>query len=298
MSSTHSRLPDLSSMSSSLAPLSSVLVANESSSILKDVSFEWMAPPVQQVTTTTVDASPIKDNSMNRELFQEPSSILMEGESVAIEEPSKLSFSCFPPLHPSQSLPSHSQRAYSQRSSKPHNRAIDWSVVNSARFPSIHSSSTVTTSASAGTAKPLPLSQAMGHFSQVVNTHRLPTQGMKRGDNRDASASKVWRAALDESAKTMPDVTLNSQGEMTSLLKKCILERESICHSIRDDLSDYDLATVITCDQQDTINRFVLLFHQGAMEHKTGILLMSCFVIQTLSLREGSVVLLRFLYEA
>ena len=75
---------------------------------MRDVSFEWIPPAVNQTVSTKESIpSPIKDNSMIRELSQEPSTVIAEGDSITVEEPSKRSFSQFPPLRSSQTLSRH-----------------------------------------------------------------------------------------------------------------------------------------------------------------------------------------------
>ena len=130
----------------------------------------------------------------------------------------------------------------------------------------------------------------MNQFSQTIAPHRLPLQGTKRQDTRQPSATKVWRAALDESTRQMPDVASSfSQGELTRLLKQCILQRECFC-CVAEEEEEFEMATVIECDQRDTIRRLLLFFHQGERAKNLCVLLASCFVIQHGMIHAGSVV--------
>ena len=252
---------------------------------MRDVSFEWIPPAVNQaVSTKEPTPSPIKDNSMIRELSQEPSTVIAEGDSITMEEPSKRSFSQFPPLRSSQTL---SQHAPAHKPSKSQQR-IDWSVINSSKFNSIRTIGSLPPAALPPHS--LPLSQAMNQFSQTIASHRLPPQGTKRMDTNQPSSMKMWRATLDESTRQMPDVVASfSQGELTRLLKQCILQRECLCCVVGEE-REFEMATVIECDQRDTIRRLLLFFHQGERAKKLCVLLVSCFVIQNTMIHTGSVV--------
>ena len=288
LSNTHSRLLDTSSISTSTVSFPSLLDGNNSNSLMKDISFEWIPPSVNQaVSTKDPTPSPIKDNSMTRELFQEPSIAIVEEDNVAVEEPLKQSFSQFPPLRSFPPLSTISQHAPAQKPPKSQHR-IDWSVVNSSKFSAIRTTGSLPPAAPPSHS--LPLSQAMNQFSQTITPHRLPTQGTKRLDAQQPSATKVWRAALDESTRQMPDtVTSFSQGELTRLLKECILQREYFCCVVEDE-KEFEMATVVECDQRDTIRRLLLFFHQGERAQKLCVLLGSCYVIQQTLIHAGSVV--------
>ena len=109
-------------------------------------------------------------------------------------------------------------------------------------------------------------------------------------DTNQPSSMKMWRATLDESTRQMPDVVASfSQGELTRLLKQCILQRECLCCVVGEE-REFEMATVIECDQRDTIRRLLLFFHQGERAKRLCVLLVSCFVIQNTMIHTGSVV--------
>ena len=188
------------------------------------------------------------------------------------------SYSSFPPMISSQSLKLtqgvtnavHGTTKHTQKTAKP---PVDWSVVNKSKFRPFQRDSMPP-------AQPkIPLSQAL----QVESKNSVSFVPRKRPIIQNPSND--WRKNVSTQSQLLAaDSSVTAtQGQASTLLKQCILEREKF--STRPSLSERGI--VVMYNEQLSVLRLVLWMQEGELRNKLAVVLLSSFVNRTIGIRKG-----------
>ena len=214
----------------------------------------------------------------NRNVYKEPDVPEPDQIHSQIDLLPSPSYSSFPPIVSSQpskltrGVPKTGNRT-TKRTQKSGKQPVDWSVVNKSMCrPYLRDS--------------IPPAQPKIHLSQALQVNSKNSVSLvPRKRPIIQNPSDDWRKNVSTQSQLLAaDASASAtQGQISTLLKQCILERESF--GIRPSLSER--AVVVMHNEQSSVLRLVLWMQEGELRNKLAVMLLSSFVNRTIGLQKG-----------